>query len=293
LPPNYCSLAGTAEFIAPPTTTTTSTTTSTTKLPPTTTTSTTTSTTTLPPITSYNTFLFQSSNLVDICSGQAFAGLFYIDTPEWNWASGIYTDMYRNEPAPIGCYSEGIEGYRCWDGNTLGPQFSCPTGGGGGGCFVAGTEILLSDNTVKLIENLQVGDQLASYNIKGLPLYSDNQNMLSIWNTSDIQGDYTAAAITNIKPFNTNKIININGLLQTTPNHRHLIKAGDIWSFIEAKDVKIGDILRNYNNEEILVETVSEEVGNFTAYTLDVENTDLFYANNILTHNYKEISGEF
>lgn len=241
-----------------------------------------------PSNTYYDIFLFQSSNSVDICSGPAVeAGLFYIDTPALNFASKIYTDMYGNEPASAGYYSEGIEGYRYWDGSTLGPQISCPTGGGGG-CFVAGTEIILPDNTVKLIEDLQVGDQLTSYNIKGLPLYSDNQTVLSTWNTLDIQGDYTIATVTNIKPFNTGKIININELLQTTPNHRHLVKVGDVWSFIEAKDVKVGDILRNYNNEEVVVETVSEELGNFTAYTLDVEDIDLFYANGILTHNYKE-----
>ena len=33
---------------------------------------------------------------------------------------------------------------------------------------------------------------------------------------------------------------------------------------------------------------MSEEVGDFTAYTLDVEDVDLFYGNGILTHNIKE-----
>ena len=231
--------------------------------------------------------LVHSTDYTDICSLQAPEDVFYIDTDTWNYASIIYADMYGNNVAPIGYYSEGIEGYRYWNGSTLGPQISCPTGGSGG-CFISGTEITLSDNTVKVIEDLQIGDQLASYNIEGLPLYSDDQNVLSTWNTSNIQGDYTTATVVNIEPFSTDKIININGLLQTTPNHRHLVKVGDIWSFIEAKDIKVGDILRNYNNEEVVVETVSEEVGDFTAYTLDVEDVDLFYGNGILTHNIKE-----
>lgn len=238
-----------------------------------------------PSNTYYNIALYYSSNFDNICSGLAEQDFFYIDTDIWDYAFKIYLDINGTTPAPVGYYSEGVGG-RYWNGSTLGPQIGCTTGGGG--CFIAGTEILLSDNTVKLIENLQVGDQLTSYNIEGLPLYSDDQNVLSTWNTSNIQGDYTTATVVNIKPFSTDKIININGLLQTTPNHRHLVKVGDIWSFIEAKDIKVGDILRNYNNEEVVVETVSEEVGDFTAYTLDVEDVDLFYGNGILTHNIKE-----
>lgn len=249
--------------------------------------STTTTTTTVAPITYYSIALYYSDNLDVLCGNLAIENLFYIDTPSWDFASAIYTTDGIT-PAPAGYYTETPGLRRQWDGSILGPEVSCPIiDTGGGGCFVAGTEITLSDNTIKVIEDLKIGDQLASYNIEGLPLYSDDQNVLNTWNTSNIQGDYATATVTNIKPFNTDKIININGLLQTTPNHRHLVKVGDMWSFVEAKDIKVGDILRNYNNEEVVVETVSEEIGDFTAYVLDVEDVDLFYGNGILTHNAK------
>lgn len=236
----------------------------------------------------YNIALYYSDNLDVLCGNLAIENLFYIDTPSWDFASAIYTTDGIT-PAPAGYYTETPGLRRQWDGSILGPEVSCAViDTGGGGCFIAGTEITLSDNTVKVIEDLKIGDQLASYNIEGLPLYSDDQNVLNTWNTSNIQGDYATTTVTNIQPFNTDKIININGLLQTTPNHRHLVKVEGIWSFIEAKDIKVGDILRNYNNEEVVVETVSEEVGNFTAYILDVEDIDLFYGNSILTHNVKD-----
>lgn len=238
------------------------------------------------PVTYYSMLLLHSANSYDVCNNTAPTDYYYADTATYDLSTKLYTNSNGTIAAPAGYYSDNVFTYRYWDGNAFTGTYSCGTSGGG--CFIAGTEIILSDNTVKVIEDLQIGDQLTSYNIEGLPLYSDDQNVLSTWNTSNIQGDYTTATVVNIEPFSTDKIININGLLQTTPNHRHLVKVGDIWSFIEAKDIKVGDILRNYNNEEVVVETVSEEIGDFTAYTLDVEDVDLFYGNGILTHNIKE-----
>lgn len=238
------------------------------------------------PATYYSMLLLHSTNSDDICYNIASTDYYYVDAATYDLSTKLYTNSNGTTAAPAGYYSDNIFGYKYWNGNAFTGTYSCSTGGNG--CFIAGTEITLSDNTVKVIEDLQIGDQLASYNIEGLPLYSDDQNVLNTWNTSNIQGDYATTTVTNIQPFNTDKIININGLLQTTPNHRHLVKVGDVWSFIEAKDIKAGDILRNYNNEEVIVETVSEELGNFTAYTLDVEDVDLYYGNGILTHNAKE-----
>lgn len=51
---------------------------------------------------------------------------------------------------------------------------SCSRDGGGGGCLLEGTEVILSNGEIKEIQDLTLGDKLLSYNIETLPLYSDD-----------------------------------------------------------------------------------------------------------------------
>jgi len=117
------------------------------------------------------------------------------------------------------------------------------TGGGGGGCFIEGTNVTLADGTTMPIENLAAGAVLASYNIDTLPLYSDDNTVLNTWSSLAVTGTSATATIQNIEPLEVTSIIVINNLLKTTPNHRHLVKSDDIWSFKQAVDVKSRGLL--------------------------------------------------
>lgn len=147
----------------------------------------------------------------------------------------------------------------------------------------------MSDGTIKPIEELMVGDNLMSFNIDGLPLYYDDETTLNTWSTSNLIGTQSNAIITSIIPNNTNQIIIINDLLKTTPNHRHLIKRDGIWSFMEAKMVNVGDVMYDINNNEVDVVSVTSDNNYYRIYEMDVENLDVFYAEGILTHNYKRL----
>jgi hypothetical protein len=154
-------------------------------------------------------------------------------------------------------------------------------------CFIEGTNITLVDGSQVLIETLQVGDVLKSYAIDTLPLYSDDNTVLTTWNVEILTGTASTASITSITPVQVSEIVVINDLLKTTSNHRHLIKHDGVWSFVIASNVVVGDIMLDINNNEVEVTSVETQQVEKTVYKMDVETLDVFYAENILTHNAK------
>jgi len=188
--------------------------------------------------------------------------------------------------------------YNCINGECIGTQdgdgqylsvSDCLNDGCNGGvvCFMSGTNILMSDGSTRLIDELKVNDVLLSYDINGLPLNSDDNDVLNTWTSKDITGSKSVATITSITPKRVNTIIIINNLLKTTPEHRHLIKSNDLWSFKRAHQVKVGDYILDVDNNEIIVDSVVEVQVNTTVYSMNVEDLDVFYAEGILTHNRK------
>jgi hypothetical protein len=145
----------------------------------------------------------------------------------------------------------------------------------------------MADGSTKSIENLVIGDQLMSYDIDGLPRFSDDPSVLNTWSTANLVGNSSTAELTNMNSLVANLLIVINDSIRSTETHRHLVKVDGTWSFIEAREVKVGDIIFDISGQEIPVETVSFDVGEFTVYDLDVEPLDVFYANGMLTHNNK------
>jgi hypothetical protein len=154
-------------------------------------------------------------------------------------------------------------------------------------CFIEGTNITLADGSQVLIETLQVGDVLKSFAIDTLPLYSDDETVLTTWNTETLTGIGSTASIVSITPVQVSEIVVINNLLKTTPNHKHLVKHDGVWSFVSAYNVVVGDTMIDINNNEVEIISVEVQEVEKTVYKMDVETLDVFYAENVLTHNIK------
>jgi len=159
-------------------------------------------------------------------------------------------------------------------------------------CFIEGTNITLADGSQVLIETLQVGDVLKSFAIDTLPLYSDDETVLTTWSTESLTGTSSTASITSITPTQVSEIVVINDLLKTTPNHKHLVKHDGVWSFVSAYNVVVGDIMLDVNNNEVAITSVEIQEVEKTVYKMDVETLDVFYAENMLTHNVKPIDSD-
>jgi hypothetical protein len=173
---------------------------------------------------------------------------------------------------------------------------SVSTGPGGpGGCHLAGTEILMSDGTTKLVEELVAGDMVVSYGLNGL---SQEEEAWLEWSTTD--NDFAATAGTSevksigINQYNAYRKINTSvkdDHIRITYEHPVLVNRSGEIRYMSVRHLQSGDKLYyRYDNgtagwiDFLSMETVqTEDV--FTTYTLDVEAEDSYLANGLVAHN--------
>ena len=148
-----------------------------------------------------------------------------------------------------------------------------------------GTAVLMSDGSLRPIENIQVGDELANFRPLFFP--KDEQESLE-WNEKLLHYEAsTCIAINNTKLIAPVVLSYNRGLLTSTADHYHFVKRDGTCQFIKALEMNIGDQLLSHKGKFIPIETIEYLQGEFEVYKLDVESTDLYFANNILTHNAK------
>jgi len=150
-----------------------------------------------------------------------------------------------------------------------------------------GTKILLSDGTYKNVEDLVIGDELLSISIPSL-LDLDSLDYLATWSADNIDDSLLSTTIvSNIMASTYYKYYTINNKLNITREHPILVKRENMWSFQNAENVIIGDIIINSNKELETVESINHTEGdNVPVYTLNTEDLDVYFAENILVHNF-------
>ena len=127
----------------------------------------------------------------------------------------------------------------------------------GGGCFLAGTKITMSDGTEKNIEDIQIGDYVISYNLE--------------------KGRYEKAKVARtFEHKGVPHYLVINKVLRVTPNHP--IYSEGRW--VRADSLKEGDKLFIG-----WVETIEKVYGSATVYNLEVEKNHNYFAEGVLVHN--------
>ena len=154
-------------------------------------------------------------------------------------------------------------------------------------CLLHGMTVTMADGSSKLIQDVQVGDALLSYDIDGLPLASDDPAILNSWSSLSLTGSPSTATVVSIKPVVSTSYVVINHNIKTSPEHMHLVKTGPTWHFKRADEVVSGDVFMTEAGVEQTITDVYAVNNPETVYKMDVENLDVFYANGVLTHNLK------
>ncbi|WP_316632360.1 DUF5977 domain-containing protein [uncultured Flavobacterium sp.] len=164
-----------------------------------------------------------------------------------------------------------------------------PTGGGGGtGCFVEGTLITLPDGSRKAIEELQLDQLLLSAEIETL-IDTNNASELYKWSSAYLLESRIISPITKISKKLAYKTMIINeGLFEATPTHLQLIQRDGFWRFIPLGDILVGDNLYTIDSEIIPVTSVTINLEERNIYPLTLNPFHTYFANGILTHNYKQ-----
>lgn len=137
-------------------------------------------------------------------------------------------------------------------------------GAEGGGCFLAGTPILMADGTTKNIENIMSGDLVST-----LKNESDDTSVSGkvIKTQNHIVSEYRI----------------INGTLRVTPEHRILVNGE--WK--TAGEIHVGDFLRGQKGQPVKVESIEIRHGLVKVYNFAVENYHTYIAGGIYVHNDK------
>ncbi len=140
------------------------------------------------------------------------------------------------------------------------------SGGGGGGCFLSGTAIRMSDGTEKNIEDVVVGDKILT-------------------RSSELSSKLIEDTVTKTYRHVVSEYLIVNDTLRVTPIHRLFVNN----SWKQAKEVQIGDRLLDEYGNPILVETIDYKTGQFVVYNLTISKAHTFFADGVYVHNDKGI----
>jgi len=173
------------------------------------------------------------------------------------------------------------------------------TGGPGSCCILEGTRVTLKNGDAKKAEDLRVGDELLSYQIKDLDENGSEWEIFTKFNSTTITPLLkTSTTLTSISATKNKDIVEINNRLRTTDYDIMLMykKDGDpygthkgtgLWLWLPVNALEVGDIVigKNFQHVEVTHLNIQRNVDSKRTFTLDCEPYDWYYADGILIHN--------
>lgn len=133
-----------------------------------------------------------------------------------------------------------------------------------GGCFAAGTKVLLAGGKEKNIEDIKPGE-------------------LILTRLNDKSSRLVQAVVKSVHAQDAAGYLIINGDLKVTLNH--ILWVNGSWQ--EAGNIQNGDLLLDKSGNYKEVTSVEWQAGKFKVYNLEVEKHRTFFANGYWVHNQK------
>ena len=163
--------------------------------------------------------------------------------------------------------------------------------GGSPSCLLIGTPIDMADGTTKLVEDLEIGDEVLSMNMPG-QLDEDNEEWRGCRFADEKTETFTqhSASVQDINFDFVQNYWNINNGEETiTGDHEMLYKpvGENTWMWNLVPNMLVGGNLMDKNGEEVLItqlENVVSEEG-FEVVQIDVEPLDVYFGKTFLVHN--------
>ena len=195
-----------------------------------------------------------------------------------------------NDPDITGGECSGGCGSR--EGIPCSSDSDCQSGGGSGGfCFVKETKITMSDNTLKNIEDVEIGDEVISWNEETKKLSTAKVIKLKRpihKNMVTIEWEHGVTTNTFDHPFYS---VTKNEWISYKPE-----LTLDRYDFDDVQQLEvgnpinpIGDIGLSLDKNNKLVESkilsIKENIEEIQTYIFELDKDNTFFANGILTHN--------
>ena len=185
--------------------------------------------------------------------------------------------------AKDGWYYCSTCGAKLWKKKTDTTPVVPKPGSDGGGCFEAGTKIIMADYSIKNIEDVEINDYVYAYN--------EELNKFEIHKVIKSYAHHNTPRVIKVT-FSNNTVLNM------TPGHP--IMTTDGWKSRDIENslyehntiatwLEIGDKVININGTEIYVINIEEKniPNNFDTYNIEVETCHTFLANGFVVHNAK------
>jgi hypothetical protein len=147
-------------------------------------------------------------------------------------------------------------------GGSSGGSSGADSEGGGFGCFVGATHVLMADGTTKPIADVRVGDYVAAF---------------------DGLGALTPRRVTNIFSYEDREVVELNEV-RVTSEHRFLLANG---MYKRVNELVEGDVLVATDGSFVPEWSVVPIAGTYTVHNLTVEGTHTYVAGGFRVHNIK------
>lgn len=138
------------------------------------------------------------------------------------------------------------------------------SGAEGGGCFLAGTQILMEDGKTKEIQDIKVGDIVKSF-------------------LSPLSRKIATAKVSKVFTHQVVGYLVINNHLRVTGEHNLYING----RFMTASEVKVGDFYLDTHGEYQKIFSIESRSGINTVYNFTVEKLNTYFAEGFYVHNEK------
>ena len=154
-------------------------------------------------------------------------------------------------------------------------------------CFDISTLVTMSDDSTKTYGVLEVGDKVKSIAIENLTS-SDNPNEYLNQEITTINGTFTISTVTSVKYKTVSEYFLINNSIKVTAEHPLFTKRDGVWKYRRVWTIQEGDKLYTVNETELNVDSIVNVKDTWLdVCIIDVENTDNYFAGEILAHNAK------
>lgn len=183
--------------------------------------------------------------------------------------------------------------------NAFAISTSAGGGGNGVGCFAYGTQILMSDGTTKNIEEMVVGDVVKSMSIPDMPIVEgedDDWNTYKDFTTNSlVSSSLSTATVKRVRWFSYDDYYKItlgNGdILKATYHHPLFIQRDGLYQWTKvnhtelSSSLKTTDLLVDKDKNTQTISSIDYVNEILDVATIDVEDLDVYFANNYLAHN--------
>jgi len=172
--------------------------------------------------------------------------------------------------------------------------------GGSPSCLLIGTPIDMADGTTKLVEDLEIGDEVMSMNMPG-QLDEDNDDWRSCRFADEKTETFSqhSASVQDINFDFAFSYWDINdGQEMITGEHEMLYKPlnENTWMWQLVPNMKVGANVMDKNGNEVEITSLNQVIDNdegFEVVQIDVEPLDVYFGQTFLVHNKGSDSNPF